>query len=127
MRFPCAVPLCPHASVYRGYCDCHRSRAEGGRPTSAKRGYGGSWPAVRASYLARHPRCEFSPCTAPATDVDHRVSIAEGRKRGWTREQLDADDNLRAGCHACHSRRTALEQSGFGAGPPGGGRKVEKA
>jgi 5-methylcytosine-specific restriction enzyme A len=39
-----------------------------------------------------------------ATDVDHIVAKRDGGQ--------DADNNLQALCHACHSRKTNVEMSG---------------
>jgi 5-methylcytosine-specific restriction enzyme A len=44
-----------------------------------------------------------------ATDVDHVDGDSEN----------NSQDNLRSLCHACHSRKTATQDGGFGR--PGGG------
>ncbi len=78
------------------------------RGTSAQRGYGdAAWQRCRALFLSKYPRCIW--CGAPATEVDHIVSVrqAPGLRLHWS--------NLRAACKPCHSRRTATEQ-GFARG-----------
>ncbi|NMC30742.1 MAG: HNH endonuclease [Pelolinea sp.] len=41
-----------------------------------------------------------------ATDVDHKVPLSSGGTH--------ADTNLEGMCHSCHSRKTALNDGGFG-------------
>ncbi len=78
----------------------------GQRPSAGLRGYGARWRKLRAWYLARHPLCEWPGCEQPATDVDHRVPRARGGS--------DQPSNLQALCHRHHSRKTVLEDGGFG-------------
>jgi 5-methylcytosine-specific restriction endonuclease McrA len=66
---------------------------------SARRGPSG-WARQRASQLviARDGgRCQL--CGAPATEVDHRIRLADGGS--------DASDNKRALCRPCHQRVTS--------------------
>ena len=83
-------------------------RAADDRPSAARRGYGRRWRRLRLSYLNRHPICEnpfgIQDHLIAATDVDHIIA----RRFGGP----DRDDNLQALCHACHSRKTRLEQTG---------------
>jgi 5-methylcytosine-specific restriction endonuclease McrA len=74
------------------------------RGTSLERGYDGAWRKLRAQFLAENLTCCEAGCSEPATDVDHRISIRErpDLRLTWS--------NLRAYCHAHHSRRTAIEQ-----------------
>lgn len=82
-----------------------RAHAPDGRPSASARGYGARWRRLRAAVLAARPVCE--DCRREgATDVDHVVA----RARGGT----DDEANLRALCHACHSRKTALRDGAFG-------------
>lgn len=100
-RPPC--PVCRRA----GPCGCAalRSRAhDARRGSSASRGYGAEWRAVRAEHLAAEPACR--ECGAPGTDVDHIVP----RSRGGS----DGHANLQTLCHACHSRKTATRDGGYG-------------
>lgn len=50
--------------------------------------------------LARDPICRLCQ-TAPATEVDHIKSKAQGGD--------DSDQNLQGLCKACHSRKTRRE------------------
>lgn len=115
-RRPCSVPGCPRIAERSGRCAVHAVRERGydrQRGTSAERGYGAAWRQRRAEFLAEHPVC--IDCGAPATDADHEVP----RLRGGS----DADENLRARCHRCHSRKTAQVDGGFGNGQRGEGRR----
>lgn len=99
-----------------------------GRESRHARGYGAKWDRLRPVILARdfylcqcdHCRQRMAPL--PATEVDHIVSKAEAKRRGWTQGQMDDPTNLRAVNHDCHVRIT-LEQQGHkpkrGVGPDG--------
>lgn len=79
------------------------------RGTARERGYDEAWAARRAEHLAIEPWCRFHlerGQSVPATEVDHIIT----RRAGGS----DEHDNLRSLCKPCHSRRTAIEQSGWG-------------
>lgn len=81
------------------------------RESACKRGYGRDWQRLRLSHLADHPLCV--PCgenglTVEATEVDHRTP------HKGDRALLMDPDNLTSMCKACHSRKTATEDGGFG-------------
>jgi len=106
----CPIPGCANL-VPPGrarYCPPHerarQARVDAQRPTSAQRGYDGEWQRIRAVYLGEHPYC--AECGAPATDVHHITPL----RRGGTHDET----NLKALCHACHSRVTARRDGGFG-------------
>jgi 5-methylcytosine-specific restriction protein A len=75
------------------------------RPNSAARGYGASWRKLRAAVIASRPVCEECG-REPSLHVDHVVSRHDGGG--------DHEDNLRALCASCHSRKTFLEDGAFG-------------
>lgn len=111
-RRPCSKPGCP-ALVEFGRCPKHAyadaREYDRTRGTVAERGYGAHWRRLRLIVLAEEPLCRA--CAADgrvvaATDVDHVVA----RVRGGS----DDRDNLQALCHACHSRKTVLEDGGWG-------------
>lgn len=83
-----------------------------GRNSEARRlYYTAAWRRIRATHLAGSPLCvacmrEGRPVNA--TDVDH-VSPHKGKHHIF----YDAN-NLQSLCHACHSRKTATEDGGFG-------------
>lgn len=71
------------------------------RGSAAARGYGRRWQKLRLLVLHEQPLCETPGCGQMATDVDHIIAKAKGG--------TDERGNLRALCHACHSRKTAAE------------------
>ena len=85
-------------------------------PTSSRhsRGYGAAWDKQRKRILARDKGiCQ--PCFKqgylhPGTEVDHIISKAQAKLKGWSRQQTDADDNLQCINSECHKRKTAEEQ-----------------
>lgn len=100
----CSVADCPRL-VVTGRCPQHAlPRPVDIRPSSTQRGYGSKWRFIRAQYLKAHSFCVV--CGAPSTEPDHIIPRARGGTDVWT--------NLRALCHSCHSRKTALEDGSFG-------------
>jgi 5-methylcytosine-specific restriction endonuclease McrA len=93
----------PHEQTERE----RQQRKDANRPSSVERGYDSQWRALRLRFITYHPTCSTPRCGKPATDVDHIESI---KRRPDLRFEWR---NLRALCHACHSRRTARDQ-GFG-------------
>lgn len=102
-----------------GYCDTHQAEAIGwdqsrdGR-TSTQRGYGAAWQRLRA-WILRRDSGLCQPCaqdgrTTAASEVDHIVSKAEAKQLGWSQQQVDAHDNLRAICQDCHKAKTTLDR-----------------
>lgn len=81
------------------------------RGNSTERGYGYRWQQTRAGYLRKHPLCAHCARDGrvePATDVDHIVPHRGDQALFWDRS------NWQGLCHACHSRKTAAEDGGFG-------------
>lgn len=90
--------------------DAHRFKQRG---SAAARGYGRKWQRLRDRFLAEHPfcvECMKKGILTMATDVDHI------RPHHGDPGLLYDEDNLQALCHACHSRKTASEDGGFGNG-----------
>src|SRR5690606_3512031 len=72
------------------------------RGSAAKRGYDHRWRRIREHYLRRHPLCEDcleQGTVMEATEVHHTVPYRDSRRH--------REDELRALCKPCHSRRTA--------------------
>ena len=133
----CAYPGC-HCPVALNekYCELHK-KAGRQRETkmvkeresirlkrsgnSAERGYGYRWQKLRNRFIAQHPYCEECMKQGKitlATDVDHIVP-----HRGDPALLYD-ETNLQSLCKACHSRKTAREDGGFGNPTDGEARKM---
>jgi len=113
----CRAPGCG-AACNGAYCPQHitatgRHRFDRERGSSSARGYGYRWKLLRRMVLARDLVCKIGVLcggTALATEVDHIIP----RSRGGD----DSMTNLQGACHACHSHKTATEDSTFAARPP---------
>lgn len=105
---PCSQPGCPAIAVQGGRCAAHQRaqarRYDDQRGTPSERGYGYAWRQQRATFLQHYPYC--MGCGALATDVDHIIPKARGGS--------DEVSNLQALCHACHARKTARHDGGWG-------------
>lgn len=89
-------------------CRCQREYTAS-RGSSAKQGYGSEWRKKRDAHLRKHPWCEDHLAMGKqvlATDVDHLKTLRSGG--------ADDESNYVSRCHSCHSRKTALEDGGFG-------------
>jgi 5-methylcytosine-specific restriction protein A len=97
------MPFLPPKHALRGVSTPQQRAAvrERARSREKNRIYDGAWRKLRAWFIAENPRCG---CGAPATDVDHIVSVKSDPSR-----RLDPS-NLRSMCHSCHSRRTGADQ-----------------
>lgn len=109
---PCSHSGCPRVALPgSSRCADHAlpSRPRDERPSPSARGYDAAWRKRRAAYLLAYPLCAF--CGALATEVDHVIPLRRGG--------ADHAGNWQALCHACHSRKTATENGGFGNGQQG--------
>jgi 5-methylcytosine-specific restriction protein A len=103
-----------------GYCIQHkqvkqeiRKQADRDRGTSTQRGYGYKWQQLRARYLASHPlcvECKRAGLVKIAEVVDHIVPHKGDMALFWD------SDNWQPLCKACHDRKTATEDGGWGRG-----------
>ena len=122
-----ALRNCPRPGCYNltkgGPCPaCKRGKDKERRrtrsPQEVRFYHSKAWLTLRRVKLSINPLCELDCVQVGkvmgATDVDHSEPIST--PQGWAK-RLDMD-NLRSACHQCHSRRTAREQSGWGAGVP---------
>jgi 5-methylcytosine-specific restriction protein A len=101
--------VCHELVDQRSYRHHRAAHTDAARPSARARGYDTAWQHTRADHLELEPWCRFHRERGeyvPATEVDHVIA----RRRGGT----DDHANLRSLCKPCHSRRTALEQSGWG-------------
>lgn len=113
---PCNHPMCPELTT-ETYCEAHRKQyvreKDKDRPTASQRGYNARWRRARRMFLRRHPfcvHCEQEGKLTPATEVDHIVPHKGNYNLFWD------ENNWRALCKPCHSRKTAIEDGGFGRG-----------
>ena len=64
----------------------------------------------RDGYLCQCTHCKAEFRVTLATEVDHVVSKAIAKTRGWTDEQIEDQSNLAAINGDCHKRKTQEEQ-----------------
>ena len=108
-----------------GFCDEHQSEASGwsrlGRGSAKARGYDYAWQKIRDWVMQRDSGlcqpCAKLGAVSAAQEVDHIVPKAQAKRLGWTRERMDARENLQAICRVCHGAKTALEARGLFASP----------
>lgn len=74
------------------------------RGNSHQRGYDTKWRRTRGRYLAAHPVCQRSGCTAPAVEVHHVDGLGPLGPNGHR------DSNLCGYCKPHHSQITARGQ-----------------
>ena len=118
---PCSIPGCPrltdgsycleHGRQVREHGRQERAQYDSQRGSAAKRGYGAPWKKLRAMYLMSHPLCVdpdnvHGSVVVTATEVDHIKPKVQGGMDEW--------ENLQALCKSCHSRKTAVEDGGYG-------------
>jgi len=118
---PCNYPGCPsYQEPGYPFCDKHiiikarehysRRKVEG-RLSSQIGWYGTNrWKRLRSVHLSEYPlckHCDDNGLIVPATEVDHRIP----HKGNY--ESFFDPRNLQSLCKSCHSRKTALEDSGF--------------
>lgn len=111
---PCNYPFCHKYAEQGGYCMEHYQLRERTRQKSSKRKrYKGAiaynnnrWSRARISYLMNNPVCAI--CGKPATEIDHIIPHKGDYELFWN------VDNWQPLCHSCHSRKTVLEDGGFG-------------
>jgi 5-methylcytosine-specific restriction protein A len=108
----CAMPGCPELVTQGAYCAKHKQEQTNRfqRDPKIQRLYDRAWQRKRRIQLAQFPwcqDCEEQGLYVEATDVHHEIRHQGDRKKF-------IGSPLRSLCHACHSRRTALEVRGRG-------------
>lgn len=111
---PCNKAGCT-ALTRDGYCDRHKqNRQPDNRPSAHQRGYTCRWSKARTEYLSSHPwcvECRDHGRRVLANEVDHIIPHRGDMELFWDR------NNWQGLCRACHSRKTAREDGGFGNRP----------
>ena len=107
----CTYPGCTELVTSGSRCSLHAKKADEARGSAVERGYGSRWRKIRYVFLWKHPWCldpfgDHDGAQVSATQVDHIIP----RNIGGT----DNDENLQALCDHCHSKKTAMEDGGFG-------------
>lgn len=89
-----------------------RSRPVTRRAGSTERGYNARWQRVRQIWLQRHPFCadpySLHGPLVPGNQVDHIQPHRGDEGLMWS------ESNFQTLCAQCHSRKTAVEDGGFG-------------
>ncbi|MGE5618439.1 MAG: HNH endonuclease [Sphingomonadaceae bacterium] len=106
---PCSVYPCKNKvpAGSGGLCAEHKKTRQIGRstrPGMSYRGYKSKWKKTRDQFLKRYPWCVV--CGRPAVNVDHIIPKSQGG--------TDDENNLQSMCQSCHSRKTAIQSSGWG-------------
>jgi len=117
---PCREPRCPELlpmGVDR--CQMHTRARAARRGSSTQQGYTSKWERESKTYLAIHRICVIVACGARSTVVDHIIPHRGDQTLFWSRR------NWQAMCGPHHSRKTALEDGGFGRPRLTRGRAVE--
>jgi 5-methylcytosine-specific restriction protein A len=109
---PCQHPGC-HVLTTARYCHAHRAQAvrvDHRKQSAHQRGYTKEWSRQSRQFLQRNPICcgHSQTCFAPATCTDHITPHRGNPALFW--DEL----NWQPLCAACHSRKTASEDGGFG-------------
>ena len=124
---PCRSPGC--GALVRGgggYCPAHKRVSPGSfsdrsRGSRHERGYGTQWDKIRPRIIKRDGNlcreCRRQGRFTAVGDkpfsafVDHITPKFLARQKGWTAEQIDADENLETLCRTCHRQKTDKEKN----------------
>lgn len=86
------------------------------KTSSKDRGYGAEWQKKREAALRRDKGlclvCLGKGHLTPATEVDHVVGRAEGKRKKVPPAQLESLLNLQSICKECHAEKTTREAGG---------------
>ncbi len=109
----CSYPGCQTLSHDR-YCDKHKKQMAREENEKSSKLYTYQWRKASKEFLKKHPlciHCEREGRLTPATEVDHIRPHGGDRKLFWNKK------NWQPLCKNCHSKKTALEDGGFGNKP----------
>jgi 5-methylcytosine-specific restriction protein A len=115
---PCTYPGCGALVDTSSRCDAHRRveqrELDQRRGSSTARGYDSKWRKAREGWLRSHPLCQCDECKGGelrvrvATVVDHIKPHRGDMTLFWDR------NNWQSMAKACHDKKTAREDGGFG-------------
>jgi 5-methylcytosine-specific restriction enzyme A len=122
----CSQPgsRCSDFATKDGRCTAHQRKDSDTRSHQAQawhKLYGARWQRYRLVFLADHPlcvECEGQGAIEPATVVDHITPHRGDVALFWD------GANHQPMCTACHNRKTATEDGGFGNEGPAGSHRV---
>lgn len=106
----CSYPGCQTLSHDR-YCEKHKKQVTKEQNYKSTKIYTYQWRKTSKIFLKENPLCvhcqKVGRLTA-ATEVDHVTPHCGDMKLFWNK------NNWQALCKVCHSKKTALEDGGFG-------------
>lgn len=106
----CVYPGC-HQLVNGPYCEQHKKLVAKKHNDKNSKLYTYRWRKASKHFLKEHPlcrHCQQEDRVTTATEVDHKIPHGGDQKLFWDRS------NWQPLCKKCHSRKTALEDGGFG-------------
>jgi 5-methylcytosine-specific restriction protein A len=109
----CSYPGCNELTHDR-YCSKHKREVNKERNEMNSKIYNNRWRKASKAYLKDNPlcvHCKKEDRHTPATEVDHIIPHGGDMKRFWDKS------NWQSLCKKCHSKKTALEDGGFGNTP----------
>lgn len=109
----CSYPGCNELTHDR-YCSKHKREVNKERNDINSKIYNNRWRKASKAYLKDNPLCVYckkEDRLTPATEVDHIIPHGGDMKRFWDKS------NWQSLCKKCHSKKTALEDGGFGNTP----------
>jgi 5-methylcytosine-specific restriction protein A len=109
----CSYPGCNELTHDR-YCSKHKREVNKERNEMNSKIYNNRWRKASKAYLKDNPlcvHCKKEDRLTPATEVDHIIPHGGDMKRFWDKS------NWQSLCKKCHSKKTALEDGGFGNTP----------
>jgi 5-methylcytosine-specific restriction protein A len=109
----CSYPGCNELTHDR-YCSKHKREVNKERNEMNSKIYNNRWRKASKAYLKDNPlcvHCKKEDRLTPATEVDHIIPHGGDMKRFWDKS------NWQSLCKKCHSKKTTLEDGGFGNTP----------
>jgi len=113
-KHPCNKPGCPQLTSSR-FCPEHTKQyskeTDSRRGSRIERGYTNSWVRYSRMYRMNNPLCvvcQREGRVVASEHVDHITPVEPTDPWFWDK------DNHQALCKSCHSKKTAIEDGGWG-------------